>query len=193
MHRKQLASVCAIALSAGALFICGSASAAAQSPAASSTSVTRTPMAGGTVHLTDYQANDGVRSTVIVTGAIGDFGQAVSVYPSGKPDPEHNSELRLGLTRGSFRLRIAALDKKIVRAFRHFPPNMRTCSGNVVVKAATPIVAGSGTGAYRRISGSFHTTVMIGEVGAKKPKCSSPGPPLAEAIFVTGSGTVSFG
>ena len=45
---------------------------------------------------------------MILTGAIGDFGEAVSVYPDGTINPQHNAELNLALTRGSFRKRIAA-------------------------------------------------------------------------------------
>jgi len=39
------------------------------------------------------------RSRVILTGVIGDFGEAVSVYPDGTIDPQHNAELNVALTR----------------------------------------------------------------------------------------------
>ena len=54
----------------------------------------------------------------------------------------------------------------------------------------TPIVAGSGTGAYRGISGTFTMTVTIDEIVAKS-KCNPSGEFLAQAIVMTGSGTVS--
>ncbi len=50
-------------------------------------------------------------------------------------------------------------------------------------------MAGSGTGAYKGISGTFQMTITIYEVDSW-PKCSAL---LAQDIFMTGSGTVSFG
>ncbi|GAA5190156.1 hypothetical protein GCM10023322_44650 [Rugosimonospora acidiphila] len=41
--------------------------------------------AGGNVHLTDYTDDDGPTSTVILAGAVGDYGKAESVNPDGSP------------------------------------------------------------------------------------------------------------
>lgn len=201
MRRKQLVSVFAISALAGVLGLSGCTSAATktstpngpagtQGSASFSPAGPQIPKAGGTVQITDYTNNDGTKSTVILTGVIGDFGEAVSIYPNGTIDPEHNSELKLALTHGSFRLDIANLDKKIVSAFSdHFPMNTKTCSGTAATTAtATPIVAGSGTGAYRGIGGTFNMTVSIAEVDPKL-KCGTG--QYVEAIFITGSGTVS--
>ncbi|GAA3846224.1 hypothetical protein GCM10022403_092500 [Streptomyces coacervatus] len=149
-------------------------------------------MAGSTVHLTDYSDNDGAKSKVILTGAIGDYGGATSVSANGTKDLAHRSELDLALVHGSFRVRIADLDKKIVSAFSHFPSNTSTCSGSVIVTGAAPIIAGSGTGSYRRISGSFNLTVTIDEVVAKS-KCDASAPFLDQAVVISGSGSVSLG
>ena len=53
-----------------------------------------------------------------------------------------------------------------------------------------PIVAGSGTGAYRGIAGSFEMTVTADEVHMP---CSPPfsGPPSWEVIVLAGSGTIT--
>ena len=48
--------------------------------------------AAGNTHLVDYSTNDGPDSTVVLTGAIGDTGQAESVHPDGSVDPDHASE-----------------------------------------------------------------------------------------------------
>jgi hypothetical protein len=56
---------------------------------------------------------------------------------------------------------------------------------------AIPVVAGSGTGAYRGISGSFTVTVTIDEVDVK-PVCNGTGAFLAQVILIAGPGTVSF-
>jgi hypothetical protein len=144
------------------------------------------------VDFTDYTDNDGPESTVILTGAIGDYGKAVSVRPDGTVDPDHSSQLDLALRDGSFRIDIAVLHKKFVGVMSHFPPNTGTCSGTVQVAGATPVVAGSGTGAYKGISGSFDLTITLAEVDAKT-NCGASSAFLRQSIVTAGSGTVSLG
>jgi hypothetical protein len=55
-------------------------------------------------------------------------------------------------------------------------------------RAAALVVVGSGTGAYKGISGNFKLTITINEVDSW-PKCTSL---LAESIYTSGSGPVSF-
>jgi hypothetical protein len=192
MRSKRLASMFAIAASAGALVAAGCASGATKTLAAGSTSVTRTATAGGTVHFVGYSKNsDGPHFTVILTGAIGDYGPAVTVHPNGTIDPEHSSELKLGLRKGSFRLNIASLDKKIVSVTSHWR-STPTCSFHLSVTAATPVVAGSGTGSYRRIRGKFNMIVTGDEVDVK-PCHGGTSRFLSQLIVLIGSGTVSFG
>jgi hypothetical protein len=189
VQRKLLGPVLAIACFAGAVAAGGCGPAATQAPAAG-TAATHASAAGRTVHLAGYSGNDGPRSKVILTGAIGDAGEAVSVHPDGTIDPQHNADLKLALTRGSFRMSIAGLDKKIVSAFSRVRFNTTTCSGNVTVTEAAPIVKGSGTGAYRGISGTFTITITIDEIAAKSA-CNATGAFVAQAIIMTGPGTVS--
>jgi hypothetical protein len=99
--------------------------------------------------------------------------------------------MELRLTHGSFRLSIAALDKAFVKATSHEPIYPKTCTDLISVTSATPIVAGSGTGAYRGIRGSFPVTITLNEVEAS-PCRPSPGAFRAQLITVAGSGTVSF-
>jgi hypothetical protein len=203
MRGKRLTPMLAIAVSACALLAAGCASSAAkatvskapsaQAPSAGATSAAKTSAAGGTVHIIDYSLNsDGPWSKVILTGAIGDWGQAVTVHPNGTIDPQHTSELRLALQQGSFRLNIASLHKKVIRAYSPWASNKSTCSGSVSFTMAAPIVAGSGTGSYRGISGSFAVTVTIDEVDVK-PVCDGTSAFLAQVILIAGPGTVSFG
>jgi hypothetical protein len=145
---------------------------------------------GGAVQVYEYADSDGAGASVILTGAIGDFGAAVSVYPDGAIDPQHDSQVNLALTKGSFRIGVAALDKKIVSEFSHFQPDPRTCSGIVRATATTPVVPGSGTGAYRGIGGSFTLTVTIAEI-VPKSRCDGTGALLGQAVITTGSGRVS--
>lgn len=200
MGRKRYVYMLGAAMLAGAVATTGCASAATK------TSTTRTAASGGTspttrgqataaaagkAHITVYSINsDGPGFRVILTGAVGDYGPGVTVYPSGKTDPRHTSEMELKLTHGSFRLSIASLGKKIVSAFRHFPGNTSTCSGTVTVAGVAPIVAGSGTGSYRGIGGSFSMTATIDEVDAR-PVCNGTGKFLSQVILMVGSGTIS--
>jgi hypothetical protein len=111
-----------------------------------------------------------------------------------RSNPEHSSQMNLALTQGSFRIVIGSLHAKLVKALSHATYNLRTCSGNVSVTGAAPVVAGSGTRAYKGISGTFTLTIAVNEVDAKQPGCQpfSGNPLLAETIFIAGSGTVSF-
>ena len=192
MRRKWLASMFAVAASAAVLLAAGCASTAPKTTTAGSTSEIKATTAGGVVHFIGYSKDsDGPDLAVILTGAIGDFGPAVTVHPDGTTDPEHTSELRLGLRHGSFRLNIASLDKKIVSADSHWR-STPTCSFHLSVTAVTPVVPGSGTGSYRGVSGSVNMTVTIDEVDVKPCPCGTSGF-LSQLIFLVGSGAVSLG
>jgi len=182
----------AIAGVAGALVTGGCVSAATMPPAAAAASARAAAATGGTANIMIYGVNsDGAYWHAIVSGVIGDYGPAVSIDPNGQVDPAHNSELDLQLTHGSFRLSIAALDKKFVKAAAHEPVYPKTCTDLVSVTGTTPIVAGSGTSAYRRIRGSFPVTLTLNEVEAR-PCQPSPGAFRAQLITVAGSGTIWF-
>jgi hypothetical protein len=193
MPRNRFVSVLAIAAFAGVLVTVGCGSAANKPPAAAATAIARTAAAtGGTANIMIYGVNtDGSYWHAIVSGVIGDDGPAVSIYPDGQVDPAHNSEMELRLTDGSFRLSIAAVDKAFVKAGSHAPIYPKTCTDLISVTGTTPIVAGSGTGAYRGIRGSLQVTLTLNEVEAK-PCQPSPGAFRAQLITVAGSGTISF-
>ena len=127
----------------------------------------------GAVSLTTYSTDDGPRARAILTGAIGDYGEAINVNPDGSTDPEHNSQLELALKEGSFRLDLTGLGKQLADEFSHFPQNTTTCSGVVSVSQPATVVAGSGTGAYVGVTGSFVLTVTITEVEAH-PRARPP-------------------
>jgi len=193
MRKNRLVPVLTLA-ACGVLLAGGCVSAAAaKAPAATMAPVAaRAAATGGTASIVMYGVNtDGAYWHAIVSGVIGDYGPAISVYPDGKVDPAHNSEMELRLTRGSFRLSIAALDKAFVKATSREPIYPKTCTDLIRVTATTPIVAGSGTGAYRGIRGSFPVTITLNEVEAR-PCQPSPGAFRAQLITVAGSGTISF-
>jgi hypothetical protein len=192
MHRNRIAAMLATAAVAGALVAGGCVSAATKPPAAATASPQAAAAAGGTANIMIYGVNtDGAYWHAIVSGVIGDYGPAVSIYPDGQVDPSHNSEMEMRLTHGSFRLSIAALIKAFVKAAAHEPIYPKTCTDLISVTGIPPIVAGSGTGAYHRIRGSFPVTLTLNEVEAK-PCQPSPGAFRAQLITVAGSGTISF-
>ena len=130
----------------------------------------------------------GPDSVAVLTGAIADFGHGQRTKTDTDPQAEY-SQMVLRLANGTFALSIATLEHDLVRGFSHFPSNSRTCSGMVTVTDATPIVSGSGSGAYEGIRGTLTTTVTVNEVDAP-PNCNGL---LSQTIFLSGSGTVGFG
>jgi hypothetical protein len=190
-------SVVAVA-ACGVLLTGGCVSAAAKTPAA-----TRAPAAasiaaptGGKANIMIYGVNtDGAYWHGIISGVIGDYGPAVSIYPDGKLDPAHNSEMELRLTRGSFRLSIAALDKAFVKATRHEPIYPKTCTDLISVTGTTPHRGGL---RHRRLPrnqwqlpGHHHTERGRGEaVPAKRgrvPRAADHGVGLGDHLALTAS------
>ncbi len=188
MLRNHPAAVFGTTVLAGALAVTGCAPSAASTAAASPTAAT----AADTAHLMVYSINsDGPDLRAIVTGAIGDYGPAVTVFPNGKVDPSHTHDLELKLTHGSFKLSLTELDKKFVAVTSHEPIYPRTCSDYMTASAPMAIVPGSGTGAYRGISGRFAVTITGDEV-EKKP-CQPTGAIQWQALVLRGPGRVSAG
>ena len=144
----------------------------------------------GTAHLILYNINsDGPYYRAVVTGAIADFGPAVAIYPNGKVDQGHSHQMELKLKAGTFRLSIAKLEQTFFLHVTHgYVPS--ACSHFVSFETPVPIVAGSGTGAYSGIAGSFEITVTADEV---HQPCVPPlsGPPSWEVIVLAGSGTIT--
>ena len=111
MLKNRPAALFGGTLLAGALATTGCAASAASTTASTaSTSATAPATARNNAHLMVYSINsDGPDLRAIVTGAIGDYGPAVTVFPNGKVDPSHTHDLELKLTRGSFKLTITDL------------------------------------------------------------------------------------
>ncbi len=190
MHKKVNMFMLSVSLFVAALTVGGSVAAASGTSTSSKSAGPQIPKAGGLVHLTSYSDSDGPKSTTVLTGAIGDYGMAVRTYANGTVVQQYN-RLDVEVTHGSFQLEIAGLERSLVSAFGPFPTDLKSCSGIVIVHATTPIVSGSGTGAYKGISGSFKMTVTINEVDSW-PKCSRTGQSLlTQSAFITASGNVS--
>lgn len=189
MHGKRL--MYTVIAACGILLAGGSAAAAVERPAVAAVSAP-SDTSGGNVYFTAYQNDDLPGETAVLSGAIGDFGEAVSVLPDGSVDPEHSSQLRLALTQGSFRILVGPLHEQLVTALATSTYSLTTCSGDASVSGAAPIVTGSGTGAYKGITGTMTLTITVNEVDAK-PGCQpfSGSPLIAQSIVIAGTGTVS--
>jgi hypothetical protein len=136
---------------------------------------------GGRVHLTDYTDTDSPTSSVILVGAIGDFGRGRLDQSTGHFD--------MDLALGSFTLQFADLDARFLEALRGLPVNQSTCSAFAQASGSAPIVLGTGTGSYAHLTGAFSLTLTVDEVfhpGA----CSELSPFAAQKIVTSGWGTV---
>jgi hypothetical protein len=189
MNGKKIAYLAAAGIALSVMVTAGCASAATARPAASTYLVAQA--VPGAAHIMVWSVNsDGPRFRAIVTGTVGDYGPGVTVYPDGAVDPGHTSELELNLSHGSFRLSIAKLDSEFVRAVGRWPYDRATCSIHGTVTGRAPIVAGSGTGAYRGITGAFTLTLSLDEVYVKGPACNETSPFQAQIILMEGAGSV---
>lgn len=185
------AAALAIAVTAGGAAIANAAVAAPQ--AASPQAAAPQAAAAETTHLVAWSVdNDGPFFQAVLTDAVGDYGEATFVHPDGSVDPDHTSDLRLELANGSFLLSVAQLSAEVGAATAHWKYDATTCSVHVSASGSAPIVAGSGTGAYQGISGTFALTIAINEVDGRQAGCSGHvgDQILAQMITVTGTGTV---
>jgi hypothetical protein len=167
----------------------GSLGAGSSSLAAATGGKQAAPGVRGTVNVTIWSIDsDGPDFQAILSGAIGDYGPAVTVLPNGTVDPEHTSDMELELRHGTFRLYIDGIVSKFGAKTSHEPIYAATCSDYFRVSATVPVVAGSGTGAYRGIRGNL-SLALSGNEDQKTPPC---GPPFVRQILLlTGSGILS--
>jgi hypothetical protein len=133
---------------------------------------------------------DKLKSQVVVVGAIGDYGTAVSQDKNGKPDIEGSFE-KFTLKQGGFTVDASGLNK----ALNNVKPtiNLATCS--VDFAGSGPGTVSKGTGLYAGISGKLKISIESAEVVPRKNgKCvlSQNAKPLAEYDTVSASGTVTF-
>lgn len=170
----------------------GCASGGSKTVAATATASATTTAHAKPAHIAIWSVNsDGPNFRAILTGAVGDSGPGVTVRPNGKADPSHTSELELKLGHGSFRLSIAALGSKFTQSVASWPYNQATCSIHGTVSGTTPVVTGSGTGAYQGIAGSFTLTLSLDEDFPRMPSCSeNSGGFQAQILLLQGTGSV---
>jgi hypothetical protein len=153
------------------------------------------PPAGGKVNVFVTQSPNSSKGTIVVTGAIGDYGKTVNVDKSGKPDA-NGSYVKITLQQGSFLVNSTKLNAKL----NHLNPKFNAATCSVAASGTGPVSLSNGTGLYTGISGNLQITVTFAFVGPRfssgphKGQCNgnNNARPLAQYQSITGSGTVSF-
>jgi hypothetical protein len=137
-----------------------------------------------------------VKEKILITGAVADYGMAISADANGKANPNGNFE-KVTLKKGGFVLNLSALTKSIQKQFKKEPINRSNCSLALSGTGPGTIETGTGTGAYANISGSLRITLTVAGIApkTKKGQCnlSTPAPFSGEYQAVTATGSVSLG
>jgi hypothetical protein len=146
---------------------------------------------GGLVHV--WSTGSGIRTPILITGAIADYGTGISQDKNGKLDANGLYEKAV-LKKGSFIINSSGLAPAMEKAQPIF--NSTNCSASLSGTGPTTIVPGSGTGAYVGIKGTVVITLTLAFIEPKlaNGKCNqSANPPSASSYSTaTGSGTLSF-
>jgi hypothetical protein len=158
----------------------------------SSTALAASTPAGGTVNVFATPGN-GAAGTIVITGAIGDFGKTLSIDKNGKKDANGNF-VKITLKKGTFEGDSTELNAKT----NHASPtiNKSTCSASFT--GGAPVTLFDGTGLYAGISGSVKITLTFAFVeprfksGKHKGQCNFNAQPLAQYSSIRGTGKVKF-
>ena len=139
---------------------------------------------GGGVHF--YEADTalaGNLGTVVLTGAVTDHGIDHQGVAGG------GTINRLVLSKGSFEINVGEIGGLL-----NFPVNPTTCSSDGSATAPVPIVDGSGTGAYRSITGTIQATVAVASIVPRLAtgECDTNATQYPGVLIASGAGTVSF-
>lgn len=148
--------------------------------------------AGGAINLFSRPTPSGTSGTILIAGAIGDYGRYLASDRNGNPDPQ-GSYLKLILKKGTFEINATSLtDKRQAH-------DTATCSAIFSGTSATAVL--NGTGLYAGIKGTLHTTELHALLasrytnGKNKGQCKVGGNarPIAEYDSLSATGNVSFG
>lgn len=186
---KRLTPKLAAAAAAGTLLLGSAAAVAATS--AGSTGTTK-----GTLHVW-VTPGKGATDMIVLTGAIGDYGKAISVTKSGKVD-KNGAYVHVKLQNGSFYVNAKKFNNEASATKPH--NDLTTCSSWATLTG--PVTLYDGSGAYANISGKLHISTSFAAVfprythGSKKGQCKTGNHLAPVAAFsgqITGSGHVSYG
>jgi hypothetical protein len=135
-------------------------------------------------------ATSPTKANIVITGAIGDYGTALSVDANGKADPNGNFE-KITLKQGGFLVDGTAFNKKL----QHAKPTFNKANCSFVFSGTGSTTVSEGTGAYAGISGKVTITLTFAGIAPKTPKgCNFNSNKVGGAYqSITGTGSVSFG
>ncbi len=174
-----------LALGAAALAVL--VAAAVASAATSSGSTIRIFVSGsGSVH-----------QKILIVGAIGDYGTGTSIDPNGKADPNGSFE-RLSLKKGTITVDATKFNA-VSNSAKPTVNSAKTCS--LMVTWSGPATIVSGTGAYKKLTGSLKLTGTFAgisprfESGPHKGQCENGNTvqPTVLYLSVVGVGKVKIG
>jgi hypothetical protein len=133
---------------------------------------------------------DTVKSRVVVVGAIGDYGTAISQDKNGKPDINGVFE-KFMLKQGGFTVDATVLNKTVGK----IKPKVNPATCSVEFAGSGPGTVINGSGLYAGISGTLKISFdLVWITPRKNGKCvlNENPKPVASYDTVSASGTVSF-
>ena len=136
--RRRMLPVAGALLTSSTLAVLGTAGVGAGAATAAS--------AGGPVALLATVGN-GPSGKIVVAGAIGDWGTALTIDKNGKPD-QNGNYVKVTLRKGTFEIDSTALNKKTANP-RPQVASDTTCS--VSASGSAPVTLFNGTGLYKGI------------------------------------------
>jgi hypothetical protein len=147
---------------------------------------------GGAVHVF---ATPGPTGTILLTGAVGDYGKTVDIDANGKVDPK-GTYVKATLKQGTFVINAVALNRKLAKL--NPPVNKTTCSAEGSETGSVTVL--DGTGLYKGINGTLDVTVTFAAIaprytsGKNKGRCnlSNSVQPVDQNGWIAGTGTVKF-
>jgi hypothetical protein len=145
------------------------------------------------VWVTQSPTNSSPTDPILFTGAIGDYGTSTSQDKNGKAD-SNGAYQGVTLQQGSFVVDATKLGAKLNKSKPII--NASTCSFSITASAPASIVSGSGTGAYKGLTGKILITASFAGYGpVKSGKCNSSqnAQPTSSYNSITGVGVVKFG
>ncbi len=151
--------------------------------------------AGGPVYIHATGGN-GPAGSIVITGAIGDYGKTLSIDRNGKTDSNGNY-VRITLQHGTFEVDSTTLNAKT----NHARPSVDRATCSFRFTGTGPVTLFNGTGLYKGIKGKVMITISFGGIGPfyksgpHKGQCnmSDSAPLLAQYGSISGPGTVAFG
>ena len=147
-----------------------------------------TPTAGPVGMFFTYQTP--TKDKILITGAIADYGTAISEDKNGKVDPNGNFE-KVTLKHGGFTIDASALTSAIQKQFSKEKINSN-CS--FAFAGSGPSTIESGTGAYAGVSGKLKISLTVAGIAPKTKKGCNLNSPSTYGAYqgATATGSVSF-